>query len=79
MKEYLNGNDPAVRHHWGFLRGIPDQVIIEFLFEILAEPVRQIEYLCNFVFYGLSGKVLIINVLDNINVIILPQITYPNI
>ena len=63
MKAYLNGNDLAVRHHWGLLGGIPDQVTIEFLFEILAEPVHQVEYLCNFIFCDLHGKVLIINVL----------------
>ncbi len=79
MKEYLNCNDLAVRHHWGLFGGVPDQVSIEFLFEILAELVRQIEYLRNFIFCDLHGKVLMINMLDHINIAILPQITYSDI
>lgn len=76
MEEYLNGDDLAVGHDRFLLRCISDQVPIEFLLEILSEFIRQIEYLCNFILCDLHGNLLTFNMLDHINVGILPQITY---
>ncbi len=43
MKEYLNCNDLAVRHHWGLFGGVPDQVAIEFLFDstFSVDPIMK--------------------------------------